>query len=278
MKKVAKIIGEFITKATEDSLAAYAAQATFFVLLSFFPFMMLIVMIASKVSLLHTTVFMDILKIAPEELRTYIRYIFDDIVFSNSSSFKIITVIVSIWSAAKGIQALTYGLDKIYCVDRKKNFFVIRLLCSFYTVVFIAMCILIMVIHVFGTEIAKKILSLSPFLANATFFIVSIKGVITFVIVFLFLLVMYYQLPGRKGVVKYEVIGAAVASLAWLGMTKAFSFYIIIMTKNSYMYGSLTSIILVIMWLYIGMQIVLYGAEINYFVTRYFNNKKVDIE
>ena len=32
------------------------------------------------------------------------------------------------------------------------------------------------------------------------------------------------------------------------------------------MYGSLTSIILIMMWLYICMQMVFYGAEINYFI------------
>ena len=33
------------------------------------------------------------------------------------------------------------------------------------------------------------------------------------------------------------------------------------------MYGSMTSIVLIIIWLYIGMQIVLYGAEINYYLS-----------
>lgn len=274
MKKIFKLLVEFFKKADEDSLGAYAAQTTFFVLLSFFPFSMLIVMIASKLSLVHTSMFSYILNIAPEQLKSYITYIFDDIVYSNSYSFTVITVLVSLWSAAKGIQALSYGLDKIYCVEKKKNFFFVRFISALYTLVFIVLCIGIMVLHVFGAELAKRILDHSVGLSNATFFIYSIKGAVTFGIIFIFLIIIYYQLPGRRSLFRHEIIGAAVASFAWLLMTKAFSFYIKVMTTDSYMYGSLTSIILIIVWLYIGMQIILYGAEINYFISQYCENKE----
>ena len=50
MKKVVRFIIKFVNKATADSVPAYAAQVAFFVMLSFFPFMMLLVMIVSKLS------------------------------------------------------------------------------------------------------------------------------------------------------------------------------------------------------------------------------------
>ena len=48
-------------------------------------------------------------------------------------------------------------------------------------------------------------------------------------------------------------------------VTSGFSFYIKHLSSASYMYGSLTSIILIMMWLYVCMQIVFFGAEFNYF-------------
>ena len=71
----------------------------------------------------------------------------------------------------------------------------------------------------------------------------------------------------------YEVIGAAIAALLWVFITKAFSFYIARVSGASAMYGSLTSVILVFMWLYISMQVVLYGAESNYFLNNYINKR-----
>lgn len=274
IKRLFKMATDFVRKVSDDSLTAYAAQTTFFVLLSFFPFMMLLIMIASRFSFARTNVVYYLLDIAPSQLKTYILYIVDEIMYSNSNSFTIITAVVSLWSAGKGIQALTYGLDKIYDVERKKNFFIVRLFSALYTLVFILLCFLIMILHIFGKQIAIKIIELRPSLANATILILSLKSAFTFIIIFVFLLLMYYQLPGRKGKVRHEIMGASLAALSWMLMTKLFSFYIQHISSVSKMYGSLTSIILVIIWLYIGMQIVLYGAEINNFYQKYLQKDK----
>lgn len=273
IKKVYEFLREFGRKASGDSLPAYAAQTTFFVLLSFFPFVMMLIMITSKLSFAKTNIISYILEIAPDQLNSYILYIVDDIMYSNNNSFTVITVIVSLWSAAKGIQSLTYGLDKIYGVDNKKNYFITRLISTIYTLIFMIMCIIIMVIHIFGSEIAKKIIHQRPQLANATIFILSLKNVFTFAIIFVFLLIIYYQLPGRKGRVKHEITGAALAALAWMLMTKGFTYYIKYISEASRMYGSLTSIILIIVWLYLGMQIILYGAEINYYMSDFLEKQ-----
>ena len=66
---------------------------------------------------------------------------------------------------------------------------------------------------------------------------------------------------------RHEFSGAVLASVAWMLMTRGFSVYIKYSADNSKMYGSMTSIVLIIIWLYIGMQIVLYGAEINYYLS-----------
>lgn len=274
VKKVFGFTRDFVRKASEDSLPAYAAQTTFFVLLSFFPFIMLLIMIASKLSFAKTNIISYLLDIAPDQFNTYILYIVDDIMYSNNNSFTVITVIVSLWSAAKGIQALTYGLDKIYGVEKNKNYIITRLISTIYTLIFMIMCLVIMVIHIFGSEIAKRFIERSPQFANTTIFIYSLKNAFTFVIIFVFLLIIYYQLPGRKGHVKHEVTGAAIAALAWMLMTRGFTLYIKYIASASYMYGSLTSIILIIVWLYIGMQIILYGAEINYYMSDFLEKSK----
>lgn len=275
--KVFRLIKDFIKKATEDSLPAYAAQATFFVLLSFFPFLILLVMVLSKVSFMKTNIILHILDFAPEQLDDYILYMVNDILFSNSNSFTIITVLVTIWSSAKGIQALTYGLNKIYKVEKTKNYIFIRLVSAIYTLIFMLICIAIMVVYIFGANIVKKIIDLKPSLANATILVFSLKGVFSYIIIFGIILIIYYQLPERKGKLKDEFIGAAFAALAWMGITKGFSLYVQYLSGNSYMYGSLTSLILAIVWLYFEMQIILYGAEINYFVNTFFlDNKKSD--
>lgn len=267
LKRVWSFILKFIKKASEDSVAAYAAQVAFFVMLSFFPFIMLLVMVASKLSFMNATVVGYILRVVPNGLEGYVAYVIDDVVNSNFHSFTIITGVVSLWSSAKGIQALTNGLNKIYDVERTRNYFVVRLICALYTLVFMLLCIVAIVLHAFGSQIAKNIIEAYPAFANATLLILSMKNVFTYVIIFVFLLLIYYRLPNRKGYVRHEVSGAGLAALAWMLMTNAFSLYVKYAAANSKMYGSMTSLVLLIIWLYVGMQIVLLGAEINYYMS-----------
>ena len=74
MKKVVRFIIKFVNKATADSVPAYAAQVAFFVMLSFFPFMMLLVMIVSKLSVMNTNVLGYILRVVPSGLESYVAY------------------------------------------------------------------------------------------------------------------------------------------------------------------------------------------------------------
>lgn len=267
MKKVVRFIIKFVNKATADSVPAYAAQVAFFVMLSFFPFMMLLVMIVSKLSVMNTNVLGYILRVVPSGLESYVAYIVDDVVNANVQSFTLITVFVSLWSAAKGIQALSTGLNKIYGVEQNKNYFLVRLICALYTLVFMVLCIIVIAIQAFGSQIAHKIIDNYPAFADATLLILSLKNVVTFLVIFVFLLLIYYQLPNRRGHMRHEFTGAVLASLAWMLMTRGFSVYIKYSADNSKMYGSMTSVVLIIIWLYIGMQIVLYGAEINYYLS-----------
>ena len=101
MKKVVRFIIKFVNKATADSVPAYAAQVAFFVMLSFFPFMMLLVMIASKLSVMNTNVLGYILRVVPSGLESYVAYIVDDVVNANVQSFTLITVFVSLWSGTE---------------------------------------------------------------------------------------------------------------------------------------------------------------------------------
>ncbi len=229
--------------------------------------MMLLVMIVSKLSVMNTNVLGYILRVVPSGLESYVAYIVDDVVNANVQSFTLITVFVSLWSAAKGIQALSTGLNKIYGVEQNKNYFLVRLICALYTLVFMVLCIVVIAIQAFGSQIAHKIIDNYPAFADATLLILSLKNVVTFLVIFIFLLLIYYQLPNRRGHMRHEFTGAVLASLAWMLMTRGFSVYIKYSADNSKMYGSMTSVVLIIIWLYIGMQIVLYGAEINYYLS-----------
>lgn len=268
MKKFIKFIETFFGKAYRDGLAAYAAQATFFVMLSFFPFIMVMALIASKLSIENSNVVEYFASVVPPAFREYVYQVADEIMNENSNSFTIISGLISLWSAGKGIQALSRGLDKIYEIEEKKNFFISRIWSAVYTLIFMFMCLFLIILHIFGTEIGRRITDTYPDLKKATILILSLKTVITLVIIFMFVFIMYVKLPNRKSRIVFEMPGAAVASGMLMIMTKGFTMYVKYISVDSPMYGSLTSIVLALIWLYLCIQIILYGSEINYYVQK----------
>lgn len=260
------IIRPFTKKAKEDSLSAYAAQTTFFIVLSFFPFMLLLFMFSSNISFFWNRILKYIMDFVPDNLDRYIFYIVDDLVYSGRRSFTVITFFLALWSSAKSIQALSYGLDKIYNVKREKNYIITRLFSIIYTFIFLVLCFVVMMVDVFSDRIIKILVLNNNFVSEQAIFIVSTRYIFSFLVLFFFILLIYYKLPARKGSFREEVWGAAVAAFAWILMTKLFSFYIKYISDMSYMYGGLTSVIVIIIWLYIGIQIILYGAVLNYYI------------
>ena len=80
---------------------------------------------------------------------------------------------------------------------------------------------------------------------------------------FLVFLILYKMLPNRKATLKSQVPGAVLIAAGWSLFSYFFSLYFELFPGFSNMYGSLTALIMVMLWLYICMNLLLYGAEIN---------------
>ena len=70
-------------------------------------------------------------------------------------------------------------------------------------------------------------------------------------------------MPGGKRTFRSQVPGTVFATVGWLVFSRIFSFYIVHFWKLSYIYGSLTAIILMILWLDIIINLLFLGAAIN---------------
>lgn len=257
----------FLVKGGQDSLPAYSAQAAFFVMLSFFPFMILIMLFLSKLTFVNVDIVSKIINFVPEELSKYVQYVIEDLHISAKYSFTIIAVIVCLWSAGKAIQALYNALNIIYGTNEKRKGFIGgRILCSIYTLIFIVAIILLMILDTFGHQVAEYAYQNWPMLYEVLAFFLGFKKFFSFALMFFFFLLIYYQLPERKGAFRHELIGALGATIAWSLVKSLFSMYIRYAAGGSYMYGSMSYIVMLLIWLYFGMQIILYGAELNWFM------------
>lgn len=268
MKKLIKDVLGFMNRMNEDNVGAFAAQAAFFILLSFIPILLLLMTLIQYTRISREMAVDSLMHIVPVEFKTLVSGIITE-VYEKSTTVVPVTAVVTLWSAGKGINALANGFNNVYHVKETRNYISGRIRAAFYTLVFVVAVIASLVLMVFGNTIQKALVKYHPVIAQITSFILGMRTMIMIVALMLVFLLLYKFIPNRKASFRSQLPGAMISSVAWAIFSLGFSIYLEVFPGFSNMYGSLTTIVIVMLWMYFCMYIILIGAEINaYFEDR----------
>lgn len=264
----------FMERMRKDHVSAYAAQAAYFLIMSFIPFVLFLTAIVQYTPLTYREVRQAIMSVVPENLQGFVLNIVAE-VFSKSAAVLPLSALVALWSSGKGTQALINGLNTIYHVKETRNWLVNRIYSMFYMFLFVLALIASLLLLVMGNRIHVLISGYVPFLGNMIGRILGAKTFLVFVMLFFVFLVLYRYLPNRRAYLKSQVPGAFLTAVAWSVFSYLFSLYFTFFPDFSIMYGSLSTLILVMVWLYFCMNLLLYGAEINAYFESQFRQAKL---
>lgn len=262
-----KNIKRLLEKCQRDHISAYASQSAFFLLLSLIPFLMLFSSMLQYTVVTEATLLSFVNEIMPQYIAPFVISIINE-VYHKSVGIVSVTAIAAIWSAAKGVQHLTAGFNIIHGIDETRNWLIRRFWAVVYTAVFLASIVAALVLLAFGNSIQKLLVGYFPWLAAATDLFFRLRGVITLGALSCVFTVLYKTLPNRRGLsnqkltLRNQFPGAALCAVAWYLFSIGISVYLEYFNGFS-MYGSLTTIVLVMLWLYFGMYIMMLCAEFN---------------
>jgi len=260
--KVIKQVRVFLIKLRKDHVGAYAAQSAYFIMLSFIPFLILFLTLIQYTSITKADIFIITQQLLPDSLDGFVINIIDEIYQTTALTLSL-SAVTAAWSAGKGILALMRGMNAIFGVEEKRNYVYLRIQSAIYTLMFIVAIILTLLILVFGNYIHSLVAAHFPLYAVFTGFIVKLNDIVSIAFLTFVFMFLYSYLPNRKTKMTHQIPGALFSALGWYIFSLGFSVYIYISPGLNNMYGSLTTIILVMLWLYFCMYIILIGAEIN---------------
>lgn len=252
---------KFMKECKEDNINAYAAQSAFFILLAIIPFLMVLL------SLLQYTPITEsmLLEMYEEGLPGYISPFFisiTDEIYNRSFGITAVSAIVAIWSAAKGMHALTDGLNAVNDLEESRNWLVLRFWSAIYTVVFMLAIVFTLMVVVFGNSIRTLAMDYLPILKELAIVLSSFKGILLFAVLVVFFDVVFTVLPNKKMNFISQLPGAVLCALSWNVISFLLSVYINYFNGFS-MYGSLTTVALMMLWLYFCIYSTLMCAEFN---------------
>lgn len=265
---IGRILG-FMDRMKQDHVGAYAAQAAYFLIMSFIPFILFLITLVQYTPLTYSTVRSAIRGFVPENLQGSVLSILAE-VYERNTAIVPISALAALWSSGKGMQALMNGLNVIYHVKETRNWLTNRIYSVFYTFLFVIAVIASLILLVLGNLIQAVLSRYVPFLAQIIAKIISARTFLVFVVLFVVFLVLYKVIPNRKATLKSQVPGALIIAIAWSLFSYFFSLYFAIFPSFTNMYGSLAAVIMVMLWLYVCMNLLLYGAEINAYFEKEF--------
>ena len=142
---------EIYRKYKEDEMTVYAAQVSFFVLLSFVPFIMLLLTAVQMIPAISQAEFMElVVAFTPEDYKSLAFRMVNDLSLKSPATMVSLTAVTALWSAGRGMFSMARGLDRVWGKEEKYWYIISRLICCGYTIVFVAVCILSLILLVFG--------------------------------------------------------------------------------------------------------------------------------
>lgn len=259
-------------KISDLQIGLHASSAGFFLALSVFPGLLLLLGLLRYTTLEVTALIGAVEGFLPVALMPYAEDLIRGIYANSSAGLVSVSALAALWSASRGVHGLLTGLNAVYGIRDDRSWLQTRLLCVGYTFAFLLVLALTLALHVFGRQvIAAFSRSPTPFLR----FLAEVIDLRFFLLLGLqtgLFTAMFTVFPNRPCRPADSLPGALLASLGWLVFSNLFSLYIDYFGDHTHIYGQLYTMVLGMLWLYFCLCIVFFGGAVNRFFTKYSDN------
>ncbi|WP_172251919.1 YihY/virulence factor BrkB family protein [Saccharibacillus deserti] len=246
----------------DDEVSGIGAQLAYYLLLSFFPFLIFLVTLVGYVDLSIEEMLRLARQFVPQAAMNTVEGILSEVTQGGGALLSI-GMIATLWTASRGINAVIKGLNKAYDVEENRKFWQIRLVSMLSTLVLGVVLLVSVLLLVFGSWIGgqlNRLLSYPPGFERMWSLIQYSIPLVVLVAVFS---ALYWIAPNRQIRLREAVPGAVFATVGWILTSLAFSFYVNNFGNFTKTYGSLGGIIILLTWLYLSSIILIVGGEIN---------------
>lgn len=256
-------IKQLISRVIDDEIDALAAQVTYYLLLSFFPFLLLLLSIIGYSDLQSKDVLIYLSQIMPKNSFDLIYTTVVEVFDSTKGNLLPLSIMGLVWTGSSGFRAIIKGLNKAYDEKETRPYWKTLSISILFMVGLALVITTAVALVVFGQMIGSAIAS--RFDVSNTFilgwdiirYIVTLGGMI-----FIFAS-LYHFTPCKKLTWKEVVPGAIFTTIGWLISSLGFAYYVNNFNNYSSVYGGIGAVIVLMLWLYLTSIIILVGGEIN---------------
>lgn len=258
-----------------DDCMGMAAQIAFFATLSLFPFLIFLLSLVSSLpvggGLVDETLGSLQTQLPPESyelIRDYVQNWLAGILESPSQKLVSIGLLTALWSASMAVGALITTINRAYNLRPRRSIVQQKFLSIALTLVLTAIWLLAMWLVVFGPTATHALFRTLGLAGDSRNLWTHLRLLIASGLTVVSLSLLYYYAPEARQRFRWILPGAFTSAILWLGASSLFRVFVRNFATYNKLYGSLTAVIILMVWLWISGLIFLLGAEINALMKR----------
>ena len=245
-----------------------AAQVAFYFSFALFPFLYFLVslfgIVLESSDELRKELYSYLHQIMPFTVFDLVRKTIDEIIANSTGSKATLGLIVALWSASAGVDAIRSALNSIYGLKETRSWWRTKLQSLFFTFVVTILALIVLVIVFYGWQLVQYALSGLGLVVTSPLVLVSIQWISTLIVMLFTCEIIYNLLPDfRKFRWIWITYGSLVAIILWIISTSGFRIYLNFFNSYNKAYGSLGAVIIMMLWLYITATALMIGGVIN---------------
>ncbi|BCZ49147.1 hypothetical protein psyc5s11_52140 [Clostridium gelidum] len=261
-----------IAKIEKDDVFALASQLAYYLVLSFFPFMLFLMTLVGFSNLSSSDILEGLSVVLPKTILELTQSTVKEVSDNQYTGLLGLSILLMIWTASSAFKAIIKSVNKAYNFKENRSFIKISIISMLGILALALTIILSLAMLVFGNVIGEYIKN-SNQLYKMILIIWNIFRYAFIFIIMIFIFASIYKLAPAKKLKWKEVIpGSIFSTIGWILVSFGFSFYIDNFNNYSRFYGSLGAVFILMTWLFLISIIIILGVEIN-FVTSEVKNK-----
>ena len=258
-----RLAGDMLRRYYVHDVARDSAALTYYLLFALFPLLIFVSTLLGILELDIDSITAGLAPLLPADVVGVVRSYLEYVAANQSRQLLWFSLIFSIWFPMRSTGCLMHSLRKAFGRSAPENILLGQLRTLLFTIWMIFVIGLTLALVVVGR---RALYFLSGFLPLSETFI-SVWGYLRFIILGLVMAIslgILYQLAlGQRRPLREVLPGVGSSLAAWLLLSMAFSYYVENMARYAQLYGSIATIVVVLLWLYMSGQVLILGAELS---------------
>lgn len=252
-----------IVKIKRDDVFALSSQLAYYLMLSFFPFILFLITLVGFSRLSSTEVLNGLTGLLPQSIVDLTTSTVTEVFDNQYTGLLGVSLLLMIWTSSSAFRAVIKGVNKAYNFKENRSF-IKRAIISMLGILALALIILLsLFMLVFGDVISGYIRDIIPFYRALLFLWNLFRYAFIFIVMIFIFVVIYCISPARRLRMREVIPGAIFSTIGWVIVSFGFSFYINNFNNYSRFYGSLGAVFILMTWLFLISMIFILGVEIN---------------